>query len=67
MSEKFHKFENFKNEFTDAAMSVFGSGYAWLVYDGKKLKITTTKIRIHRFAEDLYRYLILMFGNTHTT
>ena len=43
MSESFTSFENFKNEFTDAAMSVFGSGYAWLVYDGKKLKIITTK------------------------
>lgn len=43
MSEKFHKFFENLNELTDAAMSVFGSGYAWLVYDGKKLKITTTK------------------------
>lgn len=43
MSESFTSFENFKNEFSDAAMSVFGSGYAWLVYDGKKLKIITTK------------------------
>lgn len=43
MSESFTSFENFKNEFTAAAMSVFGSGYAWLVYDGKKLKFITTK------------------------
>ena len=35
--------EIFKNEFSKAAMSVFGSGYAWLVCDGKKLKIITTK------------------------
>lgn len=43
MSECFTSFEVFKNEFTSAALSVFGSGYAWLVCDGKKLKIITTK------------------------
>lgn len=42
LCENFSRFVR-KATFTDAAMSVFGSGYAWLVYDGKKLKIITTK------------------------
>lgn len=43
LTKQFCGFDNFKNEFKDAAMSVFGSGYAWLVWDCGKLKITTTK------------------------
>lgn len=35
--------DNFKKEFKDAALSVFGSGWAWLIVDKeKKLRITTT-------------------------
>ncbi|MCX7696360.1 MAG: superoxide dismutase [Bacteroidales bacterium] len=35
--------DNFKKEFKEAALSVFGSGWAWLIVDkDKKLKITTT-------------------------
>lgn len=36
-------FDKFKKELKAAALSVFGSGYAWLVADGRKLKIITTK------------------------
>eukprot|EP01023_Acetabularia_acetabulum_P017738 TRINITY_DN188_c0_g1_i1.p3 TRINITY_DN188_c0_g1~~TRINITY_DN188_c0_g1_i1.p3 ORF type:complete len:140 (+),score=21.72 TRINITY_DN188_c0_g1_i1:461-880(+) len=32
----------FKETFTKAALSVFGSGWAWLVYDGEMLHILTT-------------------------
>ena len=39
----FGGFDNFRIAFKNAAMGVFGSGYAWLVYDKGKLKITTTK------------------------
>lgn len=35
-------FDNFKKEFKDAALSVFGSGYAWLVICRGKLGIITT-------------------------
>lgn len=36
-------FDNFKSKFTEAALSVFGSGYAWLVLDERgDLKIITT-------------------------
>jgi superoxide dismutase, Fe-Mn family len=34
--------EGFKKEFTDAAMGQFGSGWAWLVSDGGKLKVVKT-------------------------
>ncbi len=32
----------FQAKFSEAAMKVFGSGWAWLVSDGKKLSITST-------------------------
>jgi len=38
----FKSFDNFKFEFKKAALSVFGSGYAWLVCDSRQLKIVTT-------------------------
>ncbi|MDR1206906.1 MAG: superoxide dismutase [Rickettsiales bacterium] len=34
--------ENFFKEFKAAALGVFGSGWAWLVQDGKDIKIITT-------------------------
>lgn len=42
INRSFGTFGNFKNEFKNAALSVFGSGYAWLVVDGAMLKIVTT-------------------------
>jgi superoxide dismutase, Fe-Mn family len=38
----FGSFDKFKEQFTDAAMKRFGSGWAWLVHDGGKLKIGST-------------------------
>lgn len=38
----FGSFDKFKEQFTDAAMKRFGSGWAWLVSDGGKLKIGST-------------------------
>ncbi len=38
----FGSFEKFKEEFTTSAMTVFGSGWAWLVVEGGKLTITQT-------------------------
>ncbi len=38
----FGGFEAFRKAFTAAALSVFGSGYAWLVVDNGTLKIVTT-------------------------
>ncbi|KAK9868216.1 hypothetical protein WJX84_002333, partial [Apatococcus fuscideae] len=35
-------FEEFKKQFTTAGATQFGSGWAWLVLDGGKLKVTKT-------------------------
>ena len=38
----FGSYDNFKKEFHTAGMTQFGSGWAWLVLDGDKLKIVKT-------------------------
>ena len=38
----FGSFAKFKEELTNAAVTQFGSGWAWLVLDGGKLKVTKT-------------------------
>ena len=43
IKSSFGSFDNFKNEFSDAAATRFGSGWAWLIVDKTgKLKITST-------------------------
>lgn len=42
INQFFGDYESFESEFKKAALSVFGSGYAWLVYDKSRLKIVTT-------------------------
>ena len=43
MNQKWGGFEKFKEEFTAAALGIFGSGWTWLdIYQGK-LRICTTK------------------------
>lgn len=42
INQHFGSYENFITAFKEAALSVFGSGYAWLVYHNGQLKIVTT-------------------------
>ncbi len=42
ISSAFGSFDSFKEKFAAAAMGRFGSGWAWLVSDGRKLSITST-------------------------
>lgn len=43
MNRQFGSQENFRAQFRDAALSVFGSGYAWLLLDRGCLKIVTSE------------------------
>jgi superoxide dismutase, Fe-Mn family len=40
--KSFGSFDNFKQQFLEAAKSRFGSGWTWLVLDGDNLRIVTT-------------------------
>ena len=47
LQETFGTFEGFKDHFTYASLSVFGSGYVWLVEDGNgNLQIIKTKNQV---------------------
>ena len=43
INKDFGSFEEFRNQFTTHAASLFGSGYTWLVLSDGKLEIMTTK------------------------
>ncbi len=42
ITEDFGSFDKFKDELKSAAATQFGSGWAWLVLDGEKLKVVKT-------------------------
>jgi Fe-Mn family superoxide dismutase len=42
LDKTFGGFGSFKDRFSEAAAGIFGSGWAWLVSDGRKLSIVTT-------------------------
>ena len=49
--------EDFRNRFKTAALSVFGSGYAWLVWEKGNFKIVTS---VNQNTPDLSRQLPLL-------
>ncbi|MFO7574136.1 MAG: Fe-Mn family superoxide dismutase [Bacteroidales bacterium] len=42
IEESFGSFDDFLKELTEAAKTQFGSGWAWLVLDGNKLRVMKT-------------------------
>lgn len=42
ISKEFGSFDSFKEDFSNSAALLFGSGWAWLVVSGGKLEIVTT-------------------------
>jgi len=47
----FGSFDKFKDEFKQAAATQFGSGWAWLVIEGGKLKVTKTANAINPMSQ----------------
>jgi Fe-Mn family superoxide dismutase len=42
IDEAFGSFDSFKEEFKNAGINQFGSGWAWLIHDGSGLKVVST-------------------------
>lgn len=42
IKKKFASYEEFKKKFSESALSLFGSGWTWLVWNGKELEILNT-------------------------
>jgi superoxide dismutase, Fe-Mn family len=57
--ENFGSVENFKNEFTNAALTQFGSGWVWLVSDNGKLNVLKTPNQDYPFNDGLRPVLAL--------
>jgi len=51
IEQAFGGFDKFKQEFKQAATTQFGSGWAWLVADGGKLKITKTPNAVNPLSQ----------------
>jgi superoxide dismutase, Fe-Mn family len=51
INEAFGSFDKFKEEFKAAAVSQFGSGWAWLVFDKGALKVAKTPNAVNPLAE----------------
>jgi Fe-Mn family superoxide dismutase len=53
INEKFETFENFKDTFSKAATTRFGSGWAWLVLKDGKLDVVSTANQDNPVSEGL--------------
>lgn len=51
IDQAFGSFDKFKEEFKQAAVTQFGSGWAWLVRDGGKLKISKTPNAVNPLSQ----------------
>ncbi len=51
INSAFGSFDKFKDEFKQAAATQFGSGWAWLVIDSGKLKVTKTPNAINPMSQ----------------
>ena len=57
ISEDFGTFEDFKKKFNEAGAKQFGSGWAWLVWKGGKLEVTSTPNQDSPLSQGLYPIL----------
>lgn len=53
INNTFGGLDDFKAEFTKSALSIFGSGWCWLVVNNEKLEITTTKNQDNPLMNDI--------------
>lgn len=60
IKESFGSLDAFKEAFAKAAVAQFGSGWAWLVYDGDVLKIMTTSNANMPFKTDTLKPLLCL-------
>jgi Fe-Mn family superoxide dismutase len=51
IEQSFGGFDKFRDEFKQAATTQFGSGWAWLVADGGKLKVTKTPNAVNPLSQ----------------
>jgi Fe-Mn family superoxide dismutase len=51
INQAFGGFDKFKEQFKQAAVTQFGSGWAWLVADGGQLKVTKTPNAVNPMAQ----------------
>jgi len=59
IDDQFGSFEKFKDAFRSAAVSLFGSGWVWLVLDGNRLRILPTGNAQSPVATEMLPLLVL--------
>src|SRR5579872_3786027 len=52
IQSSFGDFENFKKEFSQSAVKIFGSGWQWLVWDNGQLKLMSTPNQDSPISQD---------------